>query len=410
MTKLFRRLLDIVFSLLVIIFLTIPVGIVFSIYALIVRKPFWECKSFYVHNSKIANIYIFNTRNKLFRNLPMFFNVLAGQIAIVGISFTEENEQIPEEFLYLLDERPGIFNQWYIRQNAKLDHCGKFDTDRMFLQGRTIKRDIGILIKHIPAILYETTSGEYKDKVNLLDVKFDNCTMDYALKSIKEYVILGKKGMFFFVNPDCLNKTFTDKYYYDIITKADYVFPDGIGINIGCNIIGEPLRQNVNGTDMFPLLCELCQDNGYSVYFIGAKPGVVDKMVDKVRHRFSGLRIAGYRDGYFNRETENDKVVDEINQSGADVLLVAFGVPIQEKWIYENKGNLKPSILMGVVGLFDFYSDSIKRAPIWLRDIGGEWIYRLLQEPKRMWRRYILGNPIFIHRVCVWKKKINDKG
>ncbi len=165
------------------------------------------------------------------------------------------------------------------------------------------------------------------------------------------------------------------------------------------------MRENINGTDMLPFLCRLCRDNGWGMYFLGAKPGVAEKMSVLLKERFPGLKVAGFRDGYFD-DAQSGEVVKEINASGAEMLMVAFGVPKQEKWIQKWRNELNVHVVMGVGGLFDFYSGNIKRAPVWLREVGGEWIYRILQEPRRMWRRYIVGNPVFLYRVIKWKKAI----
>ena len=113
--------------------------------------------------------------------------------------------------------------------------------------------------------------------------------------------------------------------------------------------------------------------------------------------------MAGTAHGYFNHRTESDTVIKEINNSGATILLAGFGAPLQEKWISRHRHELKPLVLMGVGGLFDFYSGTISRAPDWIREIGFEWAFRMLQEPGRMWRRYVVGNPLFLYRVMKWK-------
>jgi N-acetylglucosaminyldiphosphoundecaprenol N-acetyl-beta-D-mannosaminyltransferase len=114
--------------------------------------------------------------------------------------------------------------------------------------------------------------------------------------------------------------------------------------------------------------------------------------------RYPGLRIAGARDGYF-KSHEEQSVVDDINSSGARILLVAFGAPRQELWLKRWRSELEPPVGMGVGGLFDFYSGRMPRAPVWMREMGLEWVFRLMQEPGRMWRRYVIGNPLFLYRV-----------
>ena len=156
---------------------------------------------------------------------------------------------------------------------------------------------------------------------------------------------------------------------------------------------------------MLPFLCSLAEENKFSIFLLGGKPGIPEKMRENLLLKYPDLNIVGVHHGFFDRETEEGYIIDEINKASADILLVAFGAPTQEKWIYNHRKQLKPQILMGVGGLFDFFSGNIPRAPKWMREMGFEWIFRLLQEPKRMWKRYIIGNPVFIFRVFRWKFK-----
>jgi len=149
---------------------------------------------------------------------------------------------------------------------------------------------------------------------------------------------------------------------------------------------------------MFPLLCEAAAREHVPIYLLGAKPGVAQATADNMVERYPNLTVAGVRDGYFNAE-EEDAVVEAINESGARILLVAFGAPRQELWLEQWRDRLAPPVCMGVGGLFDFYSGRIARAPAWMREMGLEWVFRLLQEPGRMWRRYVIGNPLFLYRV-----------
>jgi len=137
---------------------------------------------------------------------------------------------------------------------------------------------------------------------------------------------------------------------------------------------------------------------GRSLFLLGARPGVAAAAAQSMRQRYPALRIAGTRDGYFDA-AEEPAVIEQINASGADILLVAFGAPRQDLWLHQHRDVLAPPVRMGVGGLFDFYSGRIPRAPEWMREIGLEWAYGLLQEPGRMWRRYVIGNPLFLYRV-----------
>jgi N-acetylglucosaminyldiphosphoundecaprenol N-acetyl-beta-D-mannosaminyltransferase len=149
---------------------------------------------------------------------------------------------------------------------------------------------------------------------------------------------------------------------------------------------------------MFPLLCEVAARERLPIYLLGARPGIAKAVADNMVKRYPELEIAGTRDGYFD-SGEEQAVVDAINTSGARILLVAFGAPRQELWLERWRERLVPPVGMGVGGLFDFYSGRIPRAPVWMREMGLEWVFRLMQEPGRMWRRYIIGNPLFLYRV-----------
>lgn len=240
--------------------------------------------------------------------------------------------------------------------------------------------------------------------LTLFSVTFLNIQMAEALELIEHLLKGPSPSPIYIINADCLNKTFDDKEYLDILHQTDYIFADGSGIKLACRIGGNVVVDNVNGTDLFPLLCERASQRHFSLYLLGAKPGLATKVQQHMENRYPGLKIVGTHHGYFRRNSEEEQaVIKAINHSQADILLVAFGVPAQEKWIHQHRNELSPKVLIGVGGLFDFYSGHIPRAPLWLRKLGLEWVYRLYQEPQRLFKRYILGNPLFLYRVCYWK-------
>ncbi len=236
--------------------------------------------------------------------------------------------------------------------------------------------------------------------LSLLGVEFLNVRMDEALALIDTSIRENKQSSVYFVNADCLNQATDKPAYAQVLRRGDLVFPDGSGVKLGCRLFGHRVLDNVNGTDMLPLLCEMAQRNGHSLYFLGAKPGIAAQACEKLLARYPDVRIAGEHHGYFQRDHADEQaVIEQINQSGADIVLVAFGAPAQELWIDRHRASLKPAVLMGVGGLFDFYSETVPRAPLWIRKRGLEWVYRLYQEPRRLFRRYIIGNPAFVFRV-----------
>jgi N-acetylglucosaminyldiphosphoundecaprenol N-acetyl-beta-D-mannosaminyltransferase len=240
--------------------------------------------------------------------------------------------------------------------------------------------------------------------INIFDVHTLNITMQQALDLIAEAVQKADQRKMYFVNADCLNKAYLNDEYHKILNSTKYIFGDGSGVKMASQMVGNPIVDNVNGTDMLPLLCLQCVEKGHSLFLLGAKPGVAEAMKKNMENKFPGIKIKGTRNGYFDKEKENDSVVEQINNSKADILLVAFGAPFQEKWIHENAEKLHCKALIGVGGLFDFFSGNMPRAPLCMRKLGIEWVFRLYKEPGRMWRRYIIGNPLFIRRVKKWKK------
>ena len=237
---------------------------------------------------------------------------------------------------------------------------------------------------------------------NLFGIRVINTTMPELLDDCEEILSNGIQTNIGFVNADCMNKCFSDEDYHQNLRNMDRVYPDGIGVRLASQMFGNGVKDNINGTDLFPLLCERLAGTSHGIFLLGAAEGVAKSTAENMQGRYPGLVVSGYQNGFFNLE-EEDELINTINASGASVLFVAMGAPRQEQWIAENSEKLNVSILMGVGGLFDFYSGRISRAPVWIREVGLEWVWRLLQEPGRMWRRYVVGNPLFLYRV--WKQK-----
>lgn len=241
------------------------------------------------------------------------------------------------------------------------------------------------------------------DKVFVNAVPIDNVSMEEALDRIEDAVRSDIPRCVFFVNADCLNISARDPEYHRILERDDaWVFADGIGVAIAGRVSRQPLLDNVNGTDLFPLLCERASHRGLRLFLLGAQSGVAEQVAGRMAAQYPGLQIVGTRDGYFS-PSQNDAVIEQINASDADVLLVALGAPRQEKWIAAHRARLRPPVLAGVGGLFDFYSGRVRRAPRIVRAVKLEWAWRLAMEPRRLWRRYLVGNPVFMTRLAWWE-------
>jgi len=241
-------------------------------------------------------------------------------------------------------------------------------------------------------------------ELRILDIPVHSQTMEEALEAVVAAAREPGLTQVAFVNADCLNISVNHLEYRRLLQRLSMVLADGSGIRYAGKMLGTPVADNVNGTDLFPLLCERAVQEGLSMYFLGARPGVTDAMVERLLRRYPGLKVAGHRDGFFSPE-EEPEVIRTIAGSGAQMLFVAFGAPRQDLWIDAHRDELGVNMAMGVGGLFDFMSERMPRAPKWMRTLGIEWVFRLLQEPGRLWRRYIIGNPLFLWRVWRWSKR-----
>jgi exopolysaccharide biosynthesis WecB/TagA/CpsF family protein len=203
-----------------------------------------------------------------------------------------------------------------------------------------------------------------------------------------------------FLNAHCVNSAAKDRQYKTALRAADYVLPDGSGISLAAKLIGKKLTENLNGTDLCRPLCEAAAKRRLSIYLLGAKPGIAERAAVNMMAKVPGLKIAGTRDGYFDDQTSGD-VIRAVNDSGADIVMVAMGVPLQDVWIYRHRRQLNAKLVMGVGALFDFEAGAVARAPKALRENGLEWTWRLAMEPRRMAARYLIGNPSFVLRAMV---------
>jgi N-acetylglucosaminyldiphosphoundecaprenol N-acetyl-beta-D-mannosaminyltransferase len=223
--------------------------------------------------------------------------------------------------------------------------------------------------------------------MELLNVKYDNIALNTAIEKIVSLVKKQNEADVFFLNADCLYKAQKDEEYRNILNSADLVLPDGIGLKIMTRIFGKEMKEDCNGTDFSPLLMRKLTEKGYKIFFLGSREGVAEKAAENMRKQISMIQILGTHSGYFNNDEE---VIKKINVSGADVLFVAMGVPLQEKWIARNRGKLNPRLCLGVGALLDYLSGTIPRAPLFMRKMHIEWLWRIFIEPKRMFRRYII--------------------
>jgi exopolysaccharide biosynthesis WecB/TagA/CpsF family protein len=243
-------------------------------------------------------------------------------------------------------------------------------------------------------------------KIKLLGVNINDINVDDAVSRSIELLIKKEKSSIFFINMDCLYKTNIDQSYKKIINSADLVLPDGIGLKLISKYLLKKIANNTNGTDFSPRLLENMASKGYSVFLLGGREGDATKAANNLMKKIPNLKVVGTHHGYF----KNDKnIIAKINKSKADVLFVAFGVPKQEKWIYNNRVTLKPKLCLGVGALIDYMSGRIKRAPSLCRRMNLEWFWRILIDPNRMFKRYIMDGAKIVPIIRREKRRLRNK-
>jgi N-acetylglucosaminyldiphosphoundecaprenol N-acetyl-beta-D-mannosaminyltransferase len=224
-----------------------------------------------------------------------------------------------------------------------------------------------------------------------------------VLKLCQDIIQGNKKISIFFVNAHCFNIAQENKEYLSTLNHSELVLNDGIGIDIACKLENIQNTENLNGTDLIPKVLEIASDNNYRVYLLGTKHDIIEKAVENIKKTWPKIQIAGYHSGFFTTEEELG-IINDINSKKTDILLVGMGVPIQELWINKNRNKLN-SVKIFIAGgaIIDFLSGYIKRAPVLWRKCRLEWMYRLIQEPKRLFKRYVFGNFLFMFYIANYK-------
>ena len=237
------------------------------------------------------------------------------------------------------------------------------------------------------------------ERATILNTTIDNLTMQETLQAVVHAIHNSKQIQHVVVNAGKMVAMQRDLKLRQSVNSCDLINADGQAVVWASRILGQPLKERVAGIDLMENLVELAYNKNFKIFFFGAKEEVVSSVVKKYKIKYSKDIIAGYRNGYFNKEDEGH-IAQQISDSGADILFVAISSPTKENFLYDNKETLRGvNFIMGVGGSFDVVSGLVKRAPLWMQKIGMEWFYRFAQEPKRMWKRYLIGNIKFIWMV-----------
>lgn len=206
------------------------------------------------------------------------------------------------------------------------------------------------------------------------------------------------------MNANYYNVAQQDQEYIHCLDSADLVLNDGIGLDLGAKIFGFRFEENMNGTDFTPELLKMANEYQLKVYLLGASPGVAERAAEKIKQKIPGLQIVGAHDGYFK---DSDEMIRKINELNTDVLLIGMGAPLQEKWVSKYANQLDAKIIIAAGAYLDFAAEHVKRAPKWMRAIRMEWGFRLIGEPRRLWKRYLIGNVLFF--IHIFKNRMSSQ-
>lgn len=272
------------------------------------------------------------------------------------------------------------------------------EEERQYLEAsaRTVRSDLAVLVRAAVAHALAPPGGARTvDRPHIVSARVDNMTIDHAIEAI--FATPRRRGarMIHFVHPHALNVAHFDRGFTELLLRGDLVLPDGIGVRLAASLLGVAMRHNLNGTDLLPLLCGEAAARRLPLVLVGGADGVADACAGNLCSAQPDLRIALTHHGYLDSH-QSARVTARIREVGESLVLVGMGSPVQERWAWRWLREIDGLRVITVGGLFDFFSGRVRRAPVAWRELGLEWVWRLRQEPRRLARRYLVGNPLFL--------------
>ncbi len=245
--------------------------------------------------------------------------------------------------------------------------------------------------------------------IKLLNICIHPLTVPQLHSYIAHAVKEGQKKLILNTNIHCYNLAYKSPWLQDFLNSADITFCDGAGVVLGAKCFGYKIPGRITYADWIWELAKFASENNFSLFFLGAKPGVAEKAAQKLTDHFPNLKITTHH-GYFEMSQgakENLEVIEHINTIKPNILILGLGMPLQERWLKENWAKLEVNIGLTGGAVFDYVSGELRRGPAWMTDNGMEWLARLLIEPKRLWKRYLIGNLFFFY--LIFKERLKKK-
>jgi len=241
-----------------------------------------------------------------------------------------------------------------------------------------------------------------QDTLELFGIKFSKVSYEEILDVIESTILNKKQTTICYANVNSINLSINDETIIQLLSKFDIVHPDGFGVFLGSKVLfgkeGFSLRQS--GSDLYERIIEKSIPNNWKLFIFGD----TDETLGRIKYQYPLLSIVGKQNGY---NFENERLISEINNSKPDILIVGLGTPKQEDWIIKNKSDLMVNVIIAVGDGIKVFAGTKKRGPKFIQMIGLEWFVRFLYEPKRLWKRYFIGLPLFIFRIIKFKFQIN---
>lgn len=315
-----------------------------------------------------------------------FWDAVCARRPLIGARFAREIER-------------GWISPVDARLRLGLAYENPAEVERSYFAKRSILKDLALVARTLTAkLLLSSDPPSALSRIRIVSATVDNVSVDAAIDRIVSTpeLSLPRAKIVHFVHPHALNVATGDETLRAQLESADLVLPDGIGLQIASRLLRERLSHNVNGTDLLPALCRVLVERNIALSLVGAAPGVALQCAERLQKSHPGLQLGAIAHGFIN-EAETQSFVRRVQVDGG-VVLVGMGTPIQESWAWKHLAHVKGITVVTVGGLFDFYAGKVERAPMAMREVGLEWLWRLYQEPTRLARRYIVGNPLFLFR------------
>jgi N-acetylglucosaminyldiphosphoundecaprenol N-acetyl-beta-D-mannosaminyltransferase len=238
--------------------------------------------------------------------------------------------------------------------------------------------------------------------VSVLGVRIHTLSLETFLALTEQTIARQQRAIIAYANVHGLNLAYKTPWFRAFLNRSDIVFCDGFGVKWGARLLGYEIPRRFTPPDWLDSLATQAAHQERTLYLLGSRAGVAEKAAARFQQRTPGLLIAGTHHGFFDKNrdsTDNRAVVQAVNAAAPDVLMVGFGMPLQEQWLMENWDDLRVNVALTVGAAFDYLTGEVRRGPRWMTDHGLEWLSRLIIEPRRLWRRYLLGNPLFLWRI-----------